>query len=367
MGAPAAERVAALLTELAREPRPAGSAAEERGRRLCEAFLRERGFETRDEPFEYSTLVGRWATPVCGLLAVVILLTAGHVGYRWHAPGLSLGVLLAGGLLLAVIAWWLVRHGVLALPLSRTRGVNLVATRGAPRVWLVAHLDTKSQPVPLLLRATGIVLVGVAWVAAAVTALAQARGIDVGAFWYAVTAFGVASCLPIIATTVGSNSPGALDNASGVVTVLETVDRLPRETPLGVLLPSAEELGLAGARAWARGREAARAINVDGVDDEGRTTIMYSTWSAPRIAASLGAAAAATDVAVRQWRMVPGVLTDSIALADAGWDAVTVSRGGAHTLARIHTPRDSVGHLRGVAIPAVAGVIAAAVQATSRE
>ena len=39
-----------------------------------------------------------------------------------------------------------------------------MATRGGetPRVWLVAHLDSKSQPVPLLVRVAGVALLAVA-------------------------------------------------------------------------------------------------------------------------------------------------------------------------------------------------------------
>ena len=35
-----------------------------------------------------------------------------------------------------------------------------MATRGgsAPRVWLVAHLDSKSQPIPSALRVAGVVV-----------------------------------------------------------------------------------------------------------------------------------------------------------------------------------------------------------------
>jgi hypothetical protein len=357
--------VTAWLAALAGQPRPAGSASEDEARRRCTAFLSERGFDTREEPFEYSEAVGRWATPACGLLALAVFMTVGHVGYRMNAPRLALATLVAGGVALAVFGWWLVRHGVLALPFQRRTGINLVAVRGTPRVWLVAHLDTKSQPIPLLVRAVAIVLVGIAFALAAVAAIAQVAGAEIGALWFAISGFGAVSCLPVIATTVGSASPGAVDNASGVVTVLEAVERVPRTVPLGVLLTSAEELGLAGARAWARNRIAGTAINVDGVDDDGRTTFLHSSRSAPPVASSLGDAAVALGITHRIWRMLPGVLTDSIALADAGWNTVTVSRGGAHTLGRIHTPRDSVGQLRGTAIPATADVIAAAVEELS--
>jgi hypothetical protein len=50
-----------------------------------------------------------------------------------------------------------VARRVTALTWSRASATNLVATRGAPRVWLVAHLDSKSQPIPMLVRIAGII------------------------------------------------------------------------------------------------------------------------------------------------------------------------------------------------------------------
>ena len=70
--------------------------------------------------------------------------------------------------------------------------------------------------------------------------------------WYALGAIEILVALPVMASIVGARSVGALDNASGVAAVLRTAELLPRGAAIGVLLTSAEELGLAGARAWAR-------------------------------------------------------------------------------------------------------------------
>jgi hypothetical protein len=61
--------------------------------------------------------------------------------------------------------------------------------------------------------------------------------------------------------------------------------------------------------------------------------------------------------------MPPGLLTDSTALAAAGWQAVTVSHGSLATLRRVHTSRDSLAALRGTAIDDVAGILARAAEA----
>jgi putative aminopeptidase FrvX len=150
-----------------------------------------------------------------------------------------------------------------------------------------------------------------------------------------------------------------LDNATGVATVLAAVEEA-RESPCRVCLTSAEELGLAGARAWVRGGDRGGtkvAVNCDGVDDIGTTTCMYSGRRPDALVASVLAGATRAGSRMRAHRLLPGVLTDGVALADAGWDVVTLSKGGVRTLARIHTPRDRVDQLEGAGMGEVARVI----------
>jgi hypothetical protein len=54
-----------------------------------------------------------------------------------------------------------------------------------------------------------------------------------------------------------------------------------------------------------------------------------------------------------------------VALADEGWAVVTVSRGTAATLARVHTRRDRPDELTGKGIEDASLVIAAAVKEAS--
>jgi len=56
--------------------------------------------------------------------------------------------------------------------------------------------------------------------------------------------------------------------------------------------------------------------------------------------------------------LLPGVLTDSVALADAGWETLTLSRGSARTLQRIHTSRDTLAWMSGSGISGAARVLA---------
>jgi len=359
-----AERALDIVRMLAREPRPAGSESETHARAYCAERLRAAGFVVREEAFEYSAFPGRWGTPAGGLVALGVLVAAAAAG-RADMPGLAVLLLALGGVTVGAAARGLARTGVLAFPGLRQRSVNLVATRGdqsrtEPMLWLMAHLDSKSQPVPILARAAGITLVGAAWIAGLIVGVAQLAWshLNLDGSWFVVAVAAGVGAVPVIATTVGARSPGALDNATGVATVLAAVEE-SRDAPCGVCLTSGEELGLAGARAWVRGRpRPGVAINCDGIDDRGATTCMYTGRRPDALVASVLTASARTGSRMRAHRLLPGVLTDGVALADAAWSVVTLSKGGARTLARIHTPRDRAEQLSGTGMAEVARVIA---------
>lgn len=350
------------LEALAGTPRPAGGESEARARAYCSAVLASAGLAVAEEPFSYSELPGRAATPLLGGVSGALFAVAGHAGWRGEA-GLALGMLIAGVSVVGIAAWWLARFGVLSLPWMRARSINVVGVRGNPSLWLVAHLDSKSQPVPILVRALGVMGLIVGIIAALLIAAVQIAGHDARWIWPWITGFGVLSSLPVMASVVRAGSPGALDDASGVSTVLLVAQSLPPELALGVVLTSAEELGLAGARAWVRGRGAGHAINVDGVDDEGDLRLTWTKRRPSALIEQLTERAGNAGVKARAARLLPGALLDAVAFADAGWEVVTVSRGTMRTVARIHTSRDSLDHLEGKGIVLAASIIRGAITA----
>ena len=91
------------------------------------------------------------------------------------------------------------------------------------------------------------------------------------------------------------------------------------------------------------------ALNCDSVDDEGPLVAMYSRVATRRAdrAPGGGRRGASRREPPRVLRLIPGILTDSVALADAGWETVTLSRGTIRTLQRIHTSRDTLSSMRG--------------------
>ncbi|HEU4720841.1 MAG TPA: M28 family peptidase [Gemmatimonadaceae bacterium] len=357
----------AHLRALAATPRFAGSAEEAAARAYCARVLRDAGWDVSVTPFEYSALPGRYGTPIGGAIAMATVLATAALAALSRSPRLAAIVLAAGLLAVGLFARRMLGDGVLDLPWLRRGGENLVARRGpsAPRVWLVAHLDSKSQPVPSRTRVLGIALLALAIVLSVVAVgLTLATGSARTTLWTLGVALAVVGGGVVVASTVANASPGAVDNASGVAAVLAAAAELDPSASVGVLLPSAEELGLAGARAWVRAHTAERAfvLNCDGVDDQGALTLMYTRDLPTPIADAVRRAAG--DARVR--RMPPGLLLDSVAFADAGWSAATVSHGSLRTLARVHTPLDSLDRLDGRAIAPVARVLARAAEALAR-
>lgn len=212
-------------------------------------------------------------------------------------------------------------------------GINLIAPPvrpcARPPVWLVAHYDSKGQPISMALRLVGF--------AALVLGLATVLVVPV--LGGALLAFGAAIAL---LNRVTDHSPGALDNASALVTIFMTIDQLGTGTAVGVMFSDAEEYGLVGARALAAERASlfatAAVVNLDGIDDTGAVTAFLHRRGplSAAVAAALGAGA---------WRRLP-VVVDGIALAAVSRECVTIMKGGWETMRVVHRPADTVERLR---------------------
>lgn len=221
-------------------------------------------------------------------------------------------------------------------------GVNLIAVRPQTRVttWLAAHYDSKGQPASM---ATRLVLVGIL--------VAALPAIPFGLWIPAV----LAAALFLGLNRVTNHSPGALDNMSGVLTVLATLDALPPSAAVGALLLDAEELGLVGARALARDRanllEGTAVINFDGIDDRGGiTALMHRAGpTVTGVATSLGAGV---------WRRLP-VVVDGMALAPVARECVTIMKGNWGTMRIVHTTHDAADRLNLDGVAEVSGAVAA--------
>lgn len=352
-------RATELGSRLARSPRFAGSAEESAARDFCQRELEGSGFACREIGFGYSEWPARWGPPVAAALQLVTILVVARTSRNGN-PVMALAFATALLVALSFVSRDARRRWPLRFPFLRASGVNLEASRGKPSVWLVAHIDSKSQTIPMLYRIASVVLLNVLTVVSLVAALVQAGGYGgVMSYWLLLSLAAGLAALPSLLCMVRNDSAGAVDNASGVATVLLAASRIPGDRPLGVLITSAEELGLAGARAWALTLgPGARIVNCDTVDDSGVWLCMH-TGSRPPLSSRAEAVARGMGLKLRARRLIPGILADSVAFSDRGFEAITISRGSLATLARIHTRRDNSAALTGSGIGEAATLLAA--------
>jgi len=353
-----------LIDRIARAPRFAGSAGEAEARGLCAAELRGAGFQITEKELEFSEWPGRWGVPLISgwILLGIVTTTALSAKFGPDVGGFGWLLIVVSGNLVG--GRWR-RRATQTLPWLRSRATNLEATRGTPKVWLVAHLDSKSQTVPMLLRVTShITLIATLCLAVFTVFLLQWTLIG-SAPWMWIALAGCVAAAPSLFCFVGNESRGALDNATGVAAVVLAARILPKERSVGVLLTSGEELDLAGARAWSDGVSRGTIIvNCDTVDDSGRWRCMYQARPhAPVVAAQT--VAGRLGIGLRVGKMIPGILTDSLAFEAAGLAAVTISRGTLRTLARLHTAGDTSERITGTGAATAARLLAAMIEELS--
>lgn len=345
----------AHLARIGSFSRPTGGPGVAEARAYCADVLRRAGFAITEHSFEYSAFPASWAMPIAGIVAA---LGASTLFLARSVPALTavaVTVLILAFGALSVLG----RAGVLDFPFMRRRGVSLEAVRPdapTPLVWLVAHVDSKWQPVSMIVRVAGIVCVSIGVVVMFLLALLPRVASDHVAV--AVLILTWLAAVPLMLSVIGDRNHGTLDNASGVAAVLEAAQSLLPSVRVGVLITDAEEMALAGARAWVWSRPPSIALNCDSIDDDGPLVTMYSGKRPDALVARLEVAASLASEPVRVRRLIPGVLTDSVAFANAGWESLTLSRGTARTLRRIHTSRDTLSSMTGAGIPGAARVLA---------
>ncbi|MDQ3675162.1 MAG: M28 family metallopeptidase [Gemmatimonadota bacterium] len=312
-----------------------------------------------EREFEYSQWPGLWGPPVAAAAQLVTILIVARTA-RNGEPLIALVVALALFITLSLVSRSARRRWTLSFPFLRARAINLEASRGNPSVWLVAHIDSKSQTIPMLYRIGSVVLLNVVTLVAVTALLLQLAGFStVRSYWLLISLVAGIVALPSLLCLVRNDSPGAVDNASGVAAVLLAARRIPRDRTVGVLVTSAEELGLAGARAWAEGESrASSVVNCDTIDDSGRWLCMH-TGRRPDLSARAATTARGLGFNLGVRRLIPGILADSVAFSDRGLEAVTISRGSISTLARIHTRGDNSTRLTGSGIGEAAALLAA--------
>ena len=304
------------------------------------------GFAVEVQPFHCTAaalvplpLLGAGVSGLALLLAPLLVLAAPPPWTAllvWASGAVSLALLAAGAAL---------GHGPPGWAGATRREANLIATRSTTvRRWIVAHLDTKAQGHSMAGRLVAVWVLIVA--AGGLTALATLR---LAGPVPVVLVIGGAALAVVAGTLAGrgrlrGETRGARDNGSGVVAAI-TAARVVRDPQVGILITGAEELGLIGARVFARDRRpslsGADVINLDTLDDRGPVWVVSHDPRGDVLAAREAARLSGLGLVVRRRRLPLGILTDSLALARAGASAVTIARLDWRTLSLIHTPRDT--------------------------
>jgi hypothetical protein len=363
-----------LLQTLAR-PRLTGSQGAQEVADIVHERLTRLGYNIQDYPFTFSTWPGRFAVSLAGLVFLVGVITTATLMQMRH-PGVALVVLLLVIMLAGAIAA-LASPLTTMLPFGRITGNNMLAAKpgATPRYIFMAHLDSKSQPVPLAFRGPAIFLAILTWLAFVIYALlALLDPVWMRSDITSVLAVlaGAAGVILIFCWT-GNTSPGALDNGSGLATVLALAEAERDRDDVAFLITDAEELGLVGARSIARKLNPVfGVINIDGVDDDGPLYIlekfgMPPRHIAPHLVASVLQAAHAMDLPAQRRNVPFGLMLDHLPMARAHLPAVTVMRGSFASLRRVHRPIDDVSHMSGAGIETVTRLLREALNLLRQE
>ena len=251
-------------------------------------------------------------------------------------------------------------------------------TPTAPRGHLiyVAHYDSKSQFYPGLVR----VILFIAGLISGLLYAAQILGRSIivltggypTGFWApSIYSFFAAFCLnfSLILNFLGNRSPGALDNATSVATVLE-LSKIFKITPLqhlklSFVITAAEELGLYGAADYVKRRrgqldpKTTYFLNFDGVGGKGKTIILSAYGIPPKRTSSV--LNKFIDEIVKEYLLkdsfrkvyLPiGGATDHVPIQAAGYEVTMLGT----FITNFHTSKDAIESIEDKSLK-IAGII----------
>lgn len=377
-----AKRAYHHITQLA-FPRLVGSAGEVKAQDYIVQQFTALGLTVSRESFSFSKFPAEVLPRLlCGLFVPVVF------SVPWHGERFPIPVCLACLLSLFVALFftqWQKRFEGLYDVGRRHYSENIVATNSRkpndnpPALLFVAHYDSKSQVLPIAVRAVayGIAIVGligltVVMVIKVVTAtwlpdyFVLLRGVYVPipvatATWlpnYLVWGLAgtTALCLLILQINFTQNrSPGGFDNASGVGVMLEVARVVMvrgEEKSIAFLAAGAEEYGMCGALRYVQkhagefNQENTYVINLDGLG-VGNGVNVVAGYGIPPVrtanvlADRLQASGESLGIQVSERHLPIGVGLDSIPIASHGFETVTLTAGDVGRVAlKVHSKQD---------------------------
>ena len=362
------------ITQLA-IPRLVDSAGEAEAQDYIVEQFTALGLDVSWEPFSFTKFPAEVLPRIISMLLVPVVLSVPWVGDRFPIP-VCLACLFSLFTALFFTQWQRRLERLYDVG-RKLRTENIIATNGqkrdssTPTLLFVAHYDSKSQTLPIAVRAVsyGIAIIGLV----ALTTVAGIKvgtvgaglpvgvGLPVGAglpspyIVWSVAGITVFCLLLLQANMTQNRSPGAFDNASGVGVMLEVarvVMALGERKPITFLATGAEEYGMCGALRYMQAhadeydRENTYVINLDGLGVGNGVNIVTRHGIPPiRTARTLAdlfrASGESLGVPVSERSLPIGVGLDSIPIASRGFETVTLMAKGVGSVAlKVHSKQD---------------------------
>ena len=355
-----AKRAYHHITQLA-FPRLVGSTGEAKVQDYIVQQFTALGLEVSREPFSFTKFPAEVLPRLlCGLFVPVVL-SVPWFGERFPIP-ICLVCLLSLSIAMFFTQWQKRFEGLYDVG-RRHRSENIIATNGrkpndnTPALLFVAHYDSKSQVLPIAVRAVayGIAIVGlIVLTIVMVIKVLTVVWLPDSIVWSAagVTTF----CLLLLQINLTQNrSLGGFDNASGVGVMLEVARVMVahgEEKSVTFLAAGAEEYGMCGALRYVQkhadeyDQKNTYVINLDGLG-VGNSVSIVKRYGIPPVrtanvlAKLFRASGESLGIQVSERYLPIGVGLDSIPIASHGFETVTLTAGDVGRVAlKIHSKQD---------------------------
>lgn len=341
-------------------PRLSGTSGEEMAREYILETLKGYGLDPQVQNFSFSTLPAmvflKLLTFSVGIFAFVA-----SIFINTHIV-LSGFLIIAAFVLLSIGSRWRRCLETLYDIGKQKSSSNIIAEiPGSPEssttIVFLAHYDSKSQSLPLLVRvglsifiAVGVIVLFLLTLVTFVTKwlfLPNEAILSIGILLFV-------SSFILVVNSTSNASPGALDNASGTAVLLE-LSRVVKRVKARVVFvfTGAEELGLVGAARFIQEKEdtflkdRTYFINLDGAGAEGNIVLTTKYGLPPLNTAKtlkdkLFHIAKGLNINLKEGYLPIGAGLDHMPVASRGFEALTISSGRNYrVLIRVHSSRDT--------------------------
>ncbi len=343
-------------------PRLVGSTGEVDARAYIVEQFTELGLHVVKEPFHFTKFPAEVLPRIlCGLFVPVVL-SVPWLGERLPIP-ICIVCVLSLSIAMLFTQWQKRFEGLYDIG-RKHNSANIIATNekkqagNTPVLLFVAHYDSKSQILPIAVRAVayGIAIVGLILLTViSVTQVITLVWLSDPIAWSiaGITTF----CLLLLQINLTENrSPGGFDNASGVGVMLEiarVVMARDEKKSIIFLATGAEEYGMCGALRYMQkhadehDRNRTYVINLDGLG-VGNGVNLVTRYGIPpvhttrKLAKTFWTSGTSLGVQVSERYLPIGVGLDSIPIASRGFETVTLTAGDVGNVAlKIHSKRDN--------------------------